>query len=217
MGEYSLSPWKGKRINLKLIPFYALSALSVFFLSYLNQYIFFEAEVDEYIFFFVLPFLVEYSLVWGFWGLASSYLALLISLVYISQLPIAQASVLSLIYLITPIVSLLFYRSLSKKLNVDPLLRDLVSSEAEGVKKSRFRAWVIFVILVALALNALQSYLGSIYLVSLDIINYRDGVFWFNVWTFTNFISLIVIMPILVKGLSEVLDEFKLVNYGLFS
>ncbi len=206
---------KRKILNLFLLNFIAL--FIIFFLVYLNPYIFIRGKPGTSVFFILYPFIIEFVTLWGIWGMMSSYIGVAAGLLLISSFKPFHALMLAFIYIIPAAISFVIYRKLVAFLGLDPLKRDLLSSEIEGNKTKRLYAWVVFLIFESILLNVLQVSLGLYYLDFIGFFTKNDAVYWFYVWSFSNFVSCLIIEPILIKTMTESLKEFGLVNAGWIS
>ncbi|MGC9145656.1 MAG: hypothetical protein ACP5GS_06045 [Nitrososphaeria archaeon] len=212
--KYSLR-WNPKRKLNPLVPVLSLSAFIIdFALVYLNRYIFVEGKVGTAIFFILFPFVIEFVTIWGIWGIVASYAGISAGLFYASRLKPLYALFLSFVYLVPALISFVVYRGVLKKFGVDPLRRDLLSLDIDGEKAKRLYAWIAFLIINDVLLNLIEVFSGLYFLNIIGYFTKDEVIFWFYVWSFSNFISDIIIEPILIKTMTESLEELGLVNLG---
>ncbi len=215
--KYSLR-WNPKRKLNPLVLVLSLSAFIIdFALVYLNRYIFVGGKVGTAIFFILFPFVIEFVTIWGIWGIVASYAGISAGLFYTSRLKPLYALFLSFVYLVPALISFVVYRGVLKKFGVDPLRRDLLSSDIDGKKAKRLYAWIAFLIINDVLLNMIEVVSGLYFLNIIGYFTKDEAVFWFYVWSFSNFISDIIIEPILIKTMTESLEELGLVNLGWFT
>ncbi|MGC8593529.1 MAG: hypothetical protein ACP5LF_04520 [Nitrososphaeria archaeon] len=206
---------KKKTLNLFLLNFIAL--IIIFSLVYLNPYIFIRGKPGTSVFFILYPFIIEFVTLWGIWGIISSYSGVAAGLLLISNFKPFNALILAFIYIVPAAISFAIYRRFVSFLGLDPLKRDLLNSEIEGTKTKRLYAWIFFLMFEAILLNVIQVSLGLYYLNLIGFFSKSEAVFWFYVWSFSNFVSCLIIEPILIKTMTENLKEFGLVNAGWMS
>lgn len=181
---------------------------------YFNPYVFIRGKPGASIFFILYPFIIEFVSIWGIWGAMSSYIGVFAGLVFFSPFDAFQSLILAFIYVIPAMISFTVYRNLMSFFGIDPLKRDLLNTEIKGIKTRRFFSWIVFLIFEAVLLNILQVYIGLNYLIAIGFFSRNIAVYWFYVWSFSNFISCLIIEPILIKTVTESLEELGLVNLG---
>ncbi|MFP3131348.1 MAG: hypothetical protein RXR51_07220 [Nitrososphaeria archaeon] len=212
--KYSLR-WKPKRKLNSSVLVLSLSAFIIdFALVYLNRYIFVEGKVGTAIFFILFPFVIEFVTIWGIWGIAASFAGISAGLFYVSRLKPLYALFLSSVYLSPALISFVVYRGVLNRFDIDPLRRDLLSSEIDGKRTKRLHAWIAFLIINDVLLNLIEVVSGLYFLSIIGYFTKDETVFWFYVWSFSNFISDIIIEPILIKTMTEILEELGIVNLG---
>ncbi len=207
--DLPISLKSGIRLRILFLNFVAF--LIIFALVYLNQYIFIRGKPGTSIIFVLYPFIMEFVTVWGIWGIITSYFGVAAGLLFFSSFDPLQSLMLAFIYIIPATISFATYRSLISSLSLDPLKRDLLSPEINGVKTKRPLAWMIFLVFDAILLNVFQVLLGLYYLNAIGFFTRNDDIYWFYVWSFSNFISYLIIEPILIKTMTESLEELGLV------
>lgn len=215
--KYSLK-WNPKSKLNPLVLILNFSAFAVdFALVYLNQYIFIRGKVGTTIFFMLFPFVIEFVTIWGIWGIMASYAGISAGVFYTTRLKPLYALFLSSVYIVPALLSFVVYRSVLNRFGIDPLKRDLLSSEIGGKKTKRLYAWAAFLIVNDVLLNLVEVGSGLYFLSAISYFTKDEAVFWFYVWSFSNFISDITIEPILIKSMTENLEELGLVNLGWVS
>jgi integral membrane sensor domain MASE1 len=115
---------------------------------------------------------------------------------------------------IPPLVVFIVYRGFLANRGIDPLWRDLTDKEVAGVKTKRVTAWILFIAINGLILNAISAELG------VGIENYLglipSGAYWgwWAGWFFGDLLAMIIITPVLVKGLTKLVERQGLINGG---
>ena len=165
-------------------------------------------------FYFVASFELLFTMWWGIWGVIGSYLALVIGGGLLVGMGIVPSLLTALSAIIATAVHFVIYRGLLAKRGYDPLWRDLVFKEIDGVKAKRAGAWAWFIIINGIIINAVSTEVGLGFSYLLGLV--PPGAFWF--WWAGYFVGdilpFIVLMPILVAGLSGIVTRSGLVNSG---
>jgi integral membrane sensor domain MASE1 len=116
--------------------------------------------------------------------------------------------------LIPPLIAFIVYRGLLANRGIDSLWRDLTDKEVAGFKTNRVAAWALFIAINGVIINAVSAELG------VGIENYLGlippGAFWgwWAGWFFGDLLAMIIITPVLVKGLTNLVERQGLINGG---
>jgi hypothetical protein len=216
--EYTLKLGSRGKVPSTRIVLYIVQIAVVTMLEYLSVIMLGPLSYSGIsLFFFAWPFIMLFTMWWGFWGCLSSYIGGVIGAGLLVGVGLAPSAAYTLATFPTLIPMFVVYRGYLSKHGVDPLFRDLTDKEVEGVKTHRARAWFYFIVINLVILSFVNAYLsiGIEYLFGLI----PPGVFWFWIWGFIigNLIPSVILMPILVRGLSSLVTRQGLVNYGWLS
>lgn len=115
---------------------------------------------------------------------------------------------------VPPLVAFIVYRGLLSKRGFDPLWRDLTEKEIAGVKTKRPMAWVWFVLINGVILNLISAELGIGIQYQMGLI--PSNLFWLYWWGWFvgDLVAMVVITPVLVKGLTNLVERQGLINHG---
>jgi integral membrane sensor domain MASE1 len=106
------------------------------------------------------------------------------------------------------------YRGLLANKGYDPLWRDLTDKEVAGVKTKRTGAWFWFVLINGVILNLISGVIGVGILWDMKIIATNAFWPWFIGWIVGDLVAMVIITPVLVKGLTSLVERQGLVNHG---
>jgi integral membrane sensor domain MASE1 len=124
----------------------------------------------------------------------------------------------SVLYALSDLVPFLImfivYRGILAKRGIDPLMRDLTDKEVRGTKTSRGKAWFWFIVINVLVLNAISAELGIGFQYWLGLVPANAFWIWWAGWFVGDGLAMIIITPILVKGLTSLVERQGLVNHG---
>ncbi|MDG7043927.1 MAG: hypothetical protein JRN02_00870 [Nitrososphaerota archaeon] len=158
-----------------------------------------------------------FTMWWGFWGILGSYIGGVVGAGILVGVGLVPSLAYTLATLPALIPMFLIYRGYLSKHGVDPLFRDLVYKEADRSKTHRIRAWFCFILINMVILNFVYAYglLEIEYLLGLV----PPAMFWFYIYGFMigNVIPSIILVPLMVRGLSSLVDRQGLVNIGWLS
>jgi len=213
--QYGLSWNPRKNVSTTQYVLYAVQIALVIILSYLSVVLLGPLSYSGIsLFYFVTPFFMVFSMWWGLWGMLGGYLGAVIG----AGLMVGLGVVPSLLYatgdLVYPLLSFIAYRGFLAKRGIDPLWRDLVFKEIHGTPAKRKAAWVWFILLNGIIFNIPSAELGVGIQYALGLIPPSAFWFWWWGWFISDAIPLIIITPIIVKGLSNLVERQGLVNLG---
>lgn len=169
------------------------------------------------LFYFVTPFFIVFTMWWGAWGILGAYLGAVIGAGLMVGLGVVPSVLYSVADLMTALPVFVIYRGILSKRGIDPLFRDLVDKEVDGVKAKRGQAWFWFILIPTVAVNVLGAELGVGIEYLLGLI--PPGLFWFWWWGWvaSGVVPMIIFTPFLVKGLTSMVTRQNLVNQGWFT
>ncbi len=124
----------------------------------------------------------------------------------------------SVLYAVADLVPFIFmfaiYRGVLAKRGIDPLMRDLTEKDIRGTKAKRALAWLAFIGINAVVLNAISAELGVGIEYVLGLIPSGAYWLWWWGWFAGDAVAMIIITPILIKGLTSLVERQGLVNEG---
>ena len=151
---------------------------------------------------------------WGIWGILGAYVGCIIG----AGVLVGTGPVPSIVYsfgdLVPPLFAFVIYRGLLANRGYDPLWRDLTDKEVAGVKTKRGRSWFWFVLINGVILNIISAEIGVGSLYEFGLVS--PGGFWpfWIGWALGDGVAMVVITPVLVKGLTSLVERQGLVNHG---
>jgi integral membrane sensor domain MASE1 len=213
--NYTLRIGGGRPVSATQYTLYIVQIAVVIVLSYLSVVMLGPLSYSGIsLFYFVYPFIIVFTLWWGVWGMLGGYIGCVIG----AGLMVGVGVVPSILYAISDLVPFIVmfavYRGVLAKRGIDPLMRDLTDKEVRGTKTHRGLAWLWFIIINALVLNAISAELGIGIEYALGLVPAGAFWFWWAGWFAGDGLAMIIITPILVKGLTSLVERQGLVNYG---
>jgi hypothetical protein len=213
--NYTLRVGGGRPVSSTQYTLYIVQIAVVIVLSYLSVVMLGPLSYSGIsIFYFVYPFIVVFTLWWGLWGMLGGYIGCVIG----AGLMVGLGIVPSILYAVSDFVPFcimfILYRGVLAKRGIDPLMRDLTDKEVQGTKTHRGLAWLWFIVINVLVLNAVSAELGVGIEYALGLVPPAAFWFWWLGWFAGAVVSLIIITPILVKGLTGLVERQGLINYG---
>jgi len=213
--NYTLRSGGGRPVTATQYTLYVVQIAVVIILSYLSVVMLGPLSYSGISFFyFVYPFIIVFTLWWGVWGMLGGYIGCVIG----AGLMVGLGVVPSVLYAFSDLVPFLImfavYRGFLAKRGIDPLMRDLTDKDVRGTKTKRGLAWLWFIVLNVLVLNAISAEMGVGIQYALGLIT--PDIFWgfWLGWFVGDGIAMIIITPILVKGLTSLVERQGLVNFG---
>jgi len=211
--NYTLKLGRGEPVSTTQYVLYAVQIAAVIILSWLSATVV-PAIGGISFFYFVYPFFLVFTMWWGIWGILGAYAGSVIG----AGLLVGWGPVVSVAYSVGDIVPTLFafvlYRGLLANRGYDSLWRDLTDKEVAGVKTRRVGAWVWFLLINGVVLNLLSGLIGTYVPWAMGVI--AANAFWvsFAGWTIGDLVAMVIITPVLVKGLTSLVERQGLVNRG---
>lgn len=152
---------------------------------------------------FGIPFVIWF----GFWGLLIGYVGTLIGAGLLSGVPLLLAIPFALVDVIQFGVPLLAYRGLAGRFGVDPVGKDVYS----------VRGFLFFLVSGVVVPNGLGALYGIAVLSAGGLV--PPDAFWPGVigWWVGNMLVTAIVAPILLRGLTPVIERYGLTSYGLIT
>ncbi len=169
------------------------------------------------LFYFVYPFYIIFTIWWGLWGAIGAYIGGVVGAGLLVGVGVVPSLLSSFSVLFTALATFIFYRGFLSKHGIDPLMRDLTDGEISGYKTHRGQAWMWMILTNAVIFNLINTEIGINAEYVLGLIPPSAYWFWWAGWFLGQVISLIILMPIIVKGVSKVVERQGLVNIGWLS
>ncbi len=115
---------------------------------------------------------------------------------------------------IPPFFAFIIYRGVLSNRGIDPLWRDLTEKEVAGVKTKRIGAWFWFILINGVILNAISAELGIGIQYQMGLVPGNVFWLWWAGWFVGDLLAMVIITPVLVKGLTNLVERQGLVNHG---
>jgi len=212
--NYTLKLGRGEPVSTTQYVLYAVQIAAIIILSYLSVAIIPASYAGISLFYFVYPFFLVFTMWWGAWGMLGAYVGCVIG----AGVLVGTGPVPSIVYsigdLVPPLFAFVIYRGLLANRGYDPLWRDLTDKEVAGVKTKRGGAWVWFVLINGVILNLLSGVIGVGVLWEMGVIAVNAFWLWFIGWVVGDLVAMVIITPVLVKGLTSLVERQGLVNHG---
>jgi integral membrane sensor domain MASE1 len=213
--NYTLRAGGGRPVTATQYTLYIVQIAVVVILSYLSVVMLGPLSYSGISFFyFVYPFIIVFTLWWGVWGMLGGYIGCVIGAGLMVGLGVVPSVAYAISDLVPFLVMFVLYRGVLAKRGIDPLMRDLTDKEVRGTKTHRGWAWLWFIVINVLVLNAISAEMGVGIQYALGLIT--PDIFWgfWYGWFVGDGLAMIIITPILVKGLTSLVERQGLVNYG---
>ncbi len=166
------------------------------------------------LFYFVYPFILVFTLWWGIWGMIGGYVGCVIGAGLMVGLGVAPSLLYAVADFVPFVAMFAIYRGVLAKGGLDPLLRDLTDKNVRGTNTHRALSWLSFIGINGLVLNAISAELGVGIEYALGLIPTGAFWVWWWGWFLGDLAAMIIITPILVKGLTSLVERQGLVNQG---
>lgn len=166
------------------------------------------------LFYFVYPFIIVFTLWWGLWGILGGYIGCVVGAGLMVGLGVVPSVLYAIGDLVPFVLMFAIYRGFLANRGVDPLMRDLTDKEVRGVKTSRGKAWFWFVLINVVVLNALSAEIGVGIQYWLGLIPTDAFWLWWAGWAVGGALAMVIITPLLVKGLTSLVERQGLINRG---
>jgi integral membrane sensor domain MASE1 len=213
--NYTLKMGRGGPVSTTQYVLYAVQIAAVIILSYLSVVLLGPLSYSGIsLFYFVYPFFLVFTMWWGIWGVLGAYIGCVLGAGLFVGLGVVPSILYSISDFVPPFFAFIVYRGLLANRGYDPLWRDLTDKEVAGVKTKRVGAWVLFVLINGVILNAVSAELGvGIQLWLQTVPPEAFTPFWLG-WFFGDLVAMVVITPFLVKGLTALVERQGLINHG---
>jgi hypothetical protein len=157
--------------------------------------------------FIAIGFGIPFAIWFGIWGLLIGYVGTFLGAGLLSGIPLLVAIPFSFVDWFQLGIPMLAYRALANRFGVDPMGKDVYSP----------RGLAFFVVFGAVLPNAVGALYGITILSAGGLV--PPDAFWPGVigWWVGNMIVSIIIAPILLRGLSSVIERYGLTSYGLLT
>ncbi|MGD0204592.1 MAG: hypothetical protein ABSC20_11915 [Candidatus Bathyarchaeia archaeon] len=213
--NYTLKLGRGEPVSTTQYVLYAVQIAAIIVLSYLSVSLLGPLSYSGVsLFYFVYPFFLVFTMWWGIWGIASAYIGCVLGAGLMVGLGVVPSLAYSISDFIPPLIAFIIYRGLLSKQGFDPLWRDLTDKEVGGVKTKRIGAWFWFILINGLILNAISAELGIGIQYQLGLIPGNAYWVWWAGWFVGDLLAMVIITPVLVKGLTNLVERQGLVNHG---
>ena len=214
--NYTLKLGSGEPVSTTRYVLYAIQIVAIVFLSWLSVAVIPGSYAGISFFYFVYPFLLVFSMWWGIWGMLGAYLGCAIGagILVPGTGPLSTCLLYAISDFIPPFVAFLVYRGFLAQRGYDPMWRDLTDKEVAGVKTNRAGAWIWFVLINVVLLNVVSGFVGVGILWKMGSV--ATNAFWIGIagWFLGDAVAMIIITPILVKGLTSLVERQGLMNHG---
>jgi integral membrane sensor domain MASE1 len=213
--NYTLKLGRGEPVSTTQYVLYAVQIAAIIVLSYLSYVALGPINFSGISFFyFVYPFFLVFTMWWGIWGIGAAYIGCVLGAGLFVGVPLVPSIVYAVSDLVPPLVAFIVYRGLLSQRGFDPLWRDLTDKEVAGVKTNRPMAWVWFVLINGVILNLISAELGIGIQYQMGLI--PSNLFWLYWWGWFvgDLVAMVVITPVLVKGLTNLVERQGLINHG---
>ena len=157
--------------------------------------------------FVAIGFGIPFAIWFGAWGLLIGYVGTFIGPGLLGGTPLLVAIPFSFVDWLQLGIPMLAYRALAYRFGVDPMGKDVYS----------LRGFIFFLVFGVALPNAAGALYGIAILSAGGLV--PPDAFWPGVigWWVGNVIVSIIIAPILLRGLSSVIERYGLTSYGLIT
>ena len=214
-GNYTLKLGRGEPVSTTQYVLYAVQIAAIIVLSYLSVSLLGPLSYSGIsLFYFVYPFFLVFTMWWGIWGIAAAYIGCVLGAGLMVGLGVVPSLAYSISDFVPPLVAFVLWRGLLANRGYDPLWRDLTEKEVAGVKTKRVGAWFWFVLVNGLIINAVSAELGIGIQNAMGLV--PSGLYWYYWWGWFvgDLLAMVIITPVLVKGLTNLVERQGLVNHG---
>jgi len=214
-GKYTLKISSSRKITSAQYVLYMVQIAVLIILAYLSVVLLGPLSYSGIsLFYFVYAFMLIFSMWWGIWGIVGSFIAAIVGSGLLIGMGVIPAIIYSFGNLVPYALAFIVYRGFLSKIGIDPLFRDLTASEIQGYKTHRAAAWGWFILinLVIGALLSTQLGVGAEYM--LGLVPAEAYWFWWWGWYVSAVLATAILVPIVVRGLSSVVERQGLINEG---
>ena len=194
---------------------YAVQIAAIIILSYLSVVLLGPLSYSGIsLFYFVYPFFLVFTMWWGIWGILGAYVGCVLGAGLMVGLGVVPSLAYSVADFVPPFFAFIVYRGLLANQGFDPLWRDLTDKEVAGFKTKRVGAWFWFVLINGIILNAISAELGIGIQYQMGLVPGDAFWLWWAGWFVGDLLAMVIITPVLVKGLTNLVERQGLVNHG---
>lgn len=213
--NYTLKLGRGEPVSTTQYVLYAVQIAAIIILSYLSVSLLGPLSYSGIsLFYFVYPFFLVFTMWWGIWGIGAAYIGCVLGAGLMVGLGVVPSLAYSVSDLIPPLVAFVLWRGVLAKQGYDPLWRDLTDKEVAGVKTKRAGQWFWFVLINGIVLNIISGFLGVGIEYELGLVPTNAFWYWLGGWIVGDLLAMVIITPVLVKGLTSLVERQGLVNHG---
>ena len=213
--KYTLGIGGGRKVTSTQYTLYIVQIAVIIILSYLSVVMLGPLSFSGISFFyFVYPFFMVFTEWWGLWGILAAYIGCVVGAGLMVGLGIVPSILYSVADLVPPLAMFIIYRGFLGKMGIDPLFRDLTDKQIGETKTHRGIAWVWFILINVVVLNLISAQLGIGIEYQLGLVPPSAYWYYWAGWFVGDAIAMIIITPIIVKGLTSLVERQGLVNTG---
>jgi len=213
--QYGLGWNPRKNVSTTQYVLYAVQIAVLVLLNYLSIVLLGPLSYSGVsLFYFVYPFYIVFTLWWGIWGAIGAYIGGVVGAGLMVGVGVVPSLLSSFSVLFTSLATFIFYRGFLAKHGIDPLMRDLIDREISGYRTHRAQAWMWLILTNAVIFNFINTEIGINAEYILGLIPPSAYWFWWAGWFLGQVTALIIITPILVKGLTSLVERQGLINLG---
>ncbi|MGA2386855.1 MAG: hypothetical protein ABSG33_10015 [Candidatus Bathyarchaeia archaeon] len=213
--NYTLKLGRGEPVSTTQYVLYAVQIAAIIILSYLSVSLLGPLSYSGIsLFYFVYPFFLVFTMWWGIWGIISAYVGCVLGAGLMVGLGVVPSLAYSIADFVPPLVAFMVWRGLLANRGFDPLWRDLTEKEVAGFKTNRVGAWFWFILINGIILNAISAELGIGIQFQLGLVPGSAYWLWWAGWFAGDLLAMVIITPVLVKGLTNLVERQGLVNHG---
>jgi integral membrane sensor domain MASE1 len=213
--NYTLKLGRGEPVSTTQYVLYAVQIAAIIILSYLSVSLLGPLSYSGIsLFYFVYPFFLVFTMWWGIWGILAAYVGCVIGAGLMVGLGVVPSLAYSIADFVPPLVAFAVWRGVLAKRGYDPLWRDLTEKQIAGVKTKRAGEWFWFVLINGVILNAISAELGVGIEYQMGLVPGGAYWYWWGGWFVGDLLAMVIITPVLVKGLTNLVERQGLVNHG---
>lgn len=213
--NYTLKLGRGEPVSTTQYVLYAAQIAAIIILSYLSVSLLGPLSYSGIsLFYFVYPFFLVFTMWWGIWGIISAYVGCVVGAGLMVGLGVVPSLAYSISDLVPPLVAFIVWRGFLAQRGYDPLWRDLTDKEIAGVKTKRAGQWFWFILVNGVVLNIISGFLGVGIEFEMGLVPGGAFWYWWGGWVVGDGLAMVIITPVLVKGLTSLVERQGLINHG---
>ncbi len=187
---------------------FVLQAAIAVVLSYLGVVFSPVSFVGVGLFYWAEAFIMLFTLWWGIWGVAGTYIGTFIGAGVLTGISTPTALLFGLSDTVAVIISFMIYRAYASKHNISPFGADILHKP---------RALGLFILWIVVITNVIGAFIGVTILQIAGLITASNYLPALGIWIIGDAIMLLVFMPVTSKFVTPVLAKHGLVTEGWFS